>query len=77
MTFLFHNVILLRYYESAGQVRQAISVLKKRTGMHERTIRELEICSEGVRISEPLRQFRGILTGVPFDRPPAQDGGGK
>ena len=77
VSYLADNVILLRYYEAAGQVRQAISVLKKRTGMHERTIRELEISAEGVRISEPLRQFRGILTGVPFDRQATPDGAGK
>ena len=76
VSYLADNVILLRYYEAEGEVKQAISVLKKRTGLHERTIRELEICSEGVRISEPLRQFRGVLTGVPFDRLVPQDGEG-
>ena len=76
VSYLADNVILLRYYEAEGEVKQAISVLKKRTGLHERTIRELEICSEGVRISEPLRQFRGVLTGVPFDRLVPQDGDG-
>lgn len=77
VSYLADNVILLRYYEAEGAVKQAISVLKKRTGLHERTIRELVICSEGVRISEPLRQFRGVLTGVPFDRLVTQDGEGK
>ena len=55
-------------------MKQAISVLKKRTGVHERTIRELRICKSGVSISEPLRHFRGVLTGVPFDRLAPQDG---
>ncbi len=77
VSYLADNVILLRYYEAEGEVKQAISVLKKRTGLHERTIRELEICSGGVRISEPLRQFRGVLTGVPFERLVPRDGEGQ
>ena len=74
VSYLADNVILLRYYEAEGEVKQAISVLKKRTGVHERTIRELRICKSGVSISEPLRHFRGVLTGVPFDRLAPQDG---
>lgn len=56
-------------------MRQAISVLKKRTGVHERTIRELRICGEGLQISEPLKQYRGILTGVPQEDLQRQEGG--
>jgi circadian clock protein KaiC len=67
VSYLADSVILLRYFESRGAVRQAISVLKKRTGAHERTIRELRIGREGLSIGEPLTQFRGILTGVPHE----------
>ncbi|GAB2508304.1 ATPase domain-containing protein [Lysobacter humi (ex Lee et al. 2017)] len=72
ISYLADSVILLRYFETHGEVRQAISVLKKRTGGHERTIRPMAISSEGVVIGEPLRQFRGVLTGVPYeaDGPP-------
>ncbi len=68
VSYLADSVVLLRYFESEGEVRQAISVLKKRTGGHERTIRPLAITPDGVVIGEPLRQFRGVLTGVPYDR---------
>ena len=68
VSYLADGVILLRYFESRGEVRQAISVLKKRTGFHERTIRELTIGSNGLAIGEPLRDLRGVLTGVPQER---------
>lgn len=68
VSYLADGVILLRYFESRGEVRQAISVLKKRTGFHERTIRELTIGSHGLAIGEPLRDLRGVLTGVPQER---------
>ena len=48
-----------------GEIRQAVSVFKKRTGEHERTLRELKISAEGVAVGEPLREFRGVMTGVP------------
>jgi circadian clock protein KaiC len=67
VSYLADTVILLRYFELRGEVRQAISVLKKRTGPHERTIRELTISSRGIEIGEPLRNFRGVLTGVPHE----------
>lgn len=67
VSYLADTVILFRYFETQGEVQQAISVLKRRTGAHERTIRELRITSDGLRIGEPLRQFRGVLTGVPQD----------
>lgn len=72
VSYLADTVVLLRYFEAEGEVRQAISVLKKRTGPHERTIREMSITSEGLSIGEPLRSFRGVLTGVPHavDQPP-------
>lgn len=65
LTYLADLVIMLRYFEAASTVRQAISVLKNRRSAHERTIREFEISPKGIRIGEPLHDFRGILTGVP------------
>lgn len=65
ISYLADAVVVLRYFESAGQVRQAISVLKKRSGTHERTLRELQFRKSGIAISSPLDQFEGILTGVP------------
>jgi circadian clock protein KaiC len=64
-TYLADNVILFRFFEAAGQVRRAISVVKKRNGPHERTIRELDMNANGIIIGEPLEEFQGILTGVP------------
>lgn len=64
-SYLVDNIILLRYFEAHGEVRQAISVMKKRTGSHERTIREMKITSGGIRIGEPLHQFQGVLGGNP------------
>lgn len=65
MSYLADTVVLLRYFEAQGEVRQAISVLKKRTGRHERTIREFRIDTGGIRLGRPLTDFRGVLTGVP------------
>ncbi|HSB12336.1 MAG TPA: ATPase domain-containing protein [Blastocatellia bacterium] len=64
-SYLADAVILTRFFEASGEVRQAISVIKKRTGHHERTIRELRLSSRGVNIGEPLREFDGVLTGMP------------
>ncbi|HEV2130439.1 MAG TPA: ATPase domain-containing protein [Longimicrobiaceae bacterium] len=63
-SYLADTVILLRYFEAAGQLRQAISVIKKRVGPHERTIRELKL-GPGVQLGEPLRDFQGVLAGLP------------
>ena len=63
-SYLADAVVLMRYFELKGEVRQAISVVKKRGGNHERTIREFSM-EGGIRLGEPLRQFRGVLTGVP------------
>ena len=65
VTYLADTVILLRYFEAIGQVRRAISVLKKRTGRHENTIRELSIGVSGITIGPPLDKFHGVLRGVP------------
>ena len=65
LTYLSDTVLLLRFFEAQGSLRRAISVIKKRTGPHEQTIREYHIDRQGVRIGGPLDQFQGILTGVP------------
>lgn len=67
-SYLADAVVLLRYYEAEGEVRQAISVIKKRGGAHERTIRAFSMGRDGLTIGPALRQFRGILTGVPVPR---------
>lgn len=64
-SYLADAVILLRYFEARGEVRQAISVVKKRGGAHERTIREFRMEQGRISIGPPLRDFRGVLTGVP------------
>ena len=64
-SYLADTVLLLRYFESRGSIRGAVSVLKKRSGRHERAIREFEIRDGGVRVGPPLERFHGILTGVP------------
>ncbi|MFL6333550.1 MAG: ATPase domain-containing protein [Pyrinomonadaceae bacterium] len=66
VSYLADTVVLLRYFEAAGAIRRAISVVKKRTGRHEDTIREMRLsASRGVEVGEPLTGFRGVLTGVP------------
>ena len=65
VTYLADSVILLRYFESRGKVRRAISVIKKRTGSHETTIREFTISNAGLTMGEPLDRFHGVLRGVP------------
>ncbi|HEY1250786.1 MAG TPA: ATPase domain-containing protein [Thermoanaerobaculia bacterium] len=65
MSFLTDTVILLRFFESGGEIRKAISVPKKRAGMHETVIREFALDSRGLHVGEPLRGFQGILTGTP------------
>jgi circadian clock protein KaiC len=65
ITYLADTVILLRYFEALGKVRRAISIIKKRTGSHESTIREYRISSKGMTIGEPLETFQGVLRGVP------------
>ncbi len=65
VTYLADSVILLRYFEALGKVRRAVSVIKKRTGMHEDTIREFRITHEGLTLGGPLSGFQGVLRGVP------------
>jgi circadian clock protein KaiC len=64
-SYLADAVVLLRYFEAEGEVRQAISVVKMRGGEHERTIREFSMKGGRIHIGEPLRNYRGVLTGVP------------
>jgi len=66
-SYLADSVVMLRYFEHLGEVKKAISVVKKRTGAHERAIRGLEFDAQGIHLSEPLMTLRGVLTGVPVE----------
>jgi circadian clock protein KaiC len=72
VSYLADAIVLLRFFETNGEVRKAISVVKKRTGSHENSIREFRIGPDRVRVGEPLREFQGILTGVPQYTGPAR-----
>jgi circadian clock protein KaiC len=78
VTYLADTVILLRYFEAAGRVRRAISVIKKRTSAHEDTIREYRIGQQGISLGEPLVNFQGVLRGIPelIANPPPPIGAG-
>jgi circadian clock protein KaiC len=65
VSYLADCVVLLRYYEAFGEVKQAISVLKNRSSEHEHTIRELTFDGNAIRVGVPLTNFQGVLTGVP------------
>jgi circadian clock protein KaiC len=65
ISYLSDAVIMLRYFEAAGRVRRAISVVKKRAGLHEDTIREFQLSSAGLTVGPPLTDFSGIFTGTP------------
>ena len=65
LSFLADNVFLLRYFEGQGTIRKALSVVKKRSGKHEHTIRELVLEPGAVKVSQPLAEFSGVLTGTP------------
>ncbi len=65
VTYLADTVILLRYFEAMGKVHRAMSVIKKRSGAHETSIREFRIGDRGLSVGEPLEQFHGVLRGVP------------
>lgn len=75
VSFIADNVLLLRFFESDGSIRQVLSVVKKREGKHERTIRELSLQAGGISLSEPLTGFAGLLSGTPYRSGPA-DGRG-
>ena len=65
VSYLADAVVLLRYFEAEGEVKQAVSVMKMRGGEHERTIREFSMKGGRIQVGEPLRNYRGVLTGVP------------
>src|SRR4029453_15833421 len=65
VTYLADTVLVLRYFEAFGQVRRAVSVLKKRTGRHKNTIPGLRICNTGLKVGLPLDKFQGVLRGLP------------
>jgi circadian clock protein KaiC len=65
VTYLADTVVLMRYFEAKGRVRRAVSVVKKRTGPHEDTIREFQISSKGLTVGPVLRDFEGVLRGDP------------
>ena len=65
VSYLADTVVLLRYFESKGAIRRAVSVVKKRSGYHEDTIRELRLSSKGMEVGKPLNDFHGVLTGIP------------
>ena len=73
ISYLADTVMMLRFFETAGQVRKSISVIKTRTSDHERTIREFRIDSRGIVIGEPIRNFSGILSGTPVYSRAADD----
>jgi circadian clock protein KaiC len=64
-SYLADTLVLLRFFENQGSLKKAVSVVKHRKSSHENTIREMQINSEGIRIGEVLRAFRGVLSGVP------------
>ena len=69
LSYLSDTVATLRYFEAYGEVKQAIALVKKRTGHHEKAIREFKLVSgKGIVVGEPLKQFQGVLTGVPIFR---------
>jgi circadian clock protein KaiC len=65
ISYLSDTVIMLRYFETNGLVRRALSVVKKRSGVHEHTIREFRLGRGGLQVGPPLKEFRGIFTGTP------------
>ena len=79
-TYLADAVVLFRFFEARGQVRRAVSVVKKRSGEHELTIREFSMSRSGLKVGEPLKDFHGVLSGVPqlfsADQPPARHANG-
>jgi circadian clock protein KaiC len=66
ISYLADNVILLRFFEAEGKVRKAISVVKKRSGGHEDTVRELKIGPDRINVGAPLAEFQGVLSGIPM-----------
>ena len=65
ISYLSDAVLMLRYFEHGGMVRRALTVVKKRSGFHEHTIREFQLGGQGLVLGPPLREFSGVLAGVP------------
>ena len=65
VSYLSDTVVLLRYFEAHGEIRQLLSVVKQRVGNHERTLREMSMSSNGIQIGEQLANFHGVLSGIP------------
>jgi len=65
LTYLADTVVLLRFFEARGALKQAVSVIKKRSGSHERTIREMKLGAGGIQVGEPLTNMQGVMTGIP------------
>ena len=76
VSYLADSVILLRYYELAGEIRKAVSVVKKRSGQHEKAIRQLTMGADGLTVGPPLTEFRGVLSGTPLFNGPVISGPG-
>lgn len=74
LTYLADTVVLLRFFEELGAVKQAVSVIKKRSGNHERTIREIKVGSGGVLVGAPISGMQGVLTGIPNILSPQMSG---
>jgi circadian clock protein KaiC len=74
VSYLADNILVLRYFEAHGEVRQAISMMKKRSGGHERTIRELKLGPDTIRVGDPLTKFQGVLSGIPIPAPSMKAG---
>jgi len=74
LTYLADTVVLMRYFEARAEVKQAISVIKKRNSNHERAIREITVGKDGIVLGEPLRDLQGVLSGVPSFMQPRQEG---
>ncbi len=75
VSYLSDTVVLLRYFEAEGAIRQVLSVVKQRLGRHERTLREIRLSSQGIQVGEPLTNFHGVLTGVPNLTEPLKQAG--
>jgi circadian clock protein KaiC len=66
LSYLSDTVVSLRFFEAAGEVKQSLTMIKKRSGQHEKTIREFKFePGLGLRVGPPLREFQGVLTGIP------------
>ncbi|HEX6802465.1 MAG TPA: ATPase domain-containing protein [Terriglobales bacterium] len=76
VSYLADNILVLRYFEAEGEVRQAISMIKKRSGPHEHTIRQLVLGPDRIRVGQPLKKFHGVLSGIPAIIGQRDDGNG-